>query len=225
MADTLAVVGIDEDSLTPVVPGGLAKLDDEASRLTILTPDDERDGHALLALADRLIKEVKQGYATPKAKAWDTHRAIVAAEKQYLELPLRAREVLREKLGEYRVQADAEERRLQAEAEAKSKQSEEERKLSEAAALEELGLDAEAESVLAERAIPAPIVGIHKPAPEGLSYRENWEFQITDATLLPAKYLSPDQKKIGAVVRAFKAQTEIPGVRVYARKVPINRHG
>ena len=50
-------------------------------------------------------------------------------------------------------------------------------------------------------------------------HRDEWTYEITDATLLPLEYLMPDEKRIGGVVRAMRGATAIPGVRVFARRV------
>lgn len=49
----------------------------------------------------------------------------------------------------------------------------------------------------------------------GIAMRERWNFEITDATLLPREYLMPNEKAIGKVVSGLKGLTRIPGVRVY----------
>ena len=47
------------------------------------------------------------------------------------------------------------------------------------------------------------------------SFTEKWNFQITDESLLPREYLMANEVKIRAVVKALKADTKIPGVRVF----------
>jgi hypothetical protein len=44
--------------------------------------------------------------------------------------------------------------------------------------------------------------------------REQWKFEIIDAKLIPANYMIPNEKLIGANVRA--GVREIPGVRIYS---------
>lgn len=53
------------------------------------------------------------------------------------------------------------------------------------------------------------------------SFREALRFEITDATLVPERYLSPDEKKIRAAVD-FGIR-EIPGVRIWKESIPIIR--
>ena len=59
---------------------------------------------------------------------------------------------------------------------------------------------------------------------ENISYRENWKFEIEDVSIIPAEYMIPDEKKIGAVVRALKNNINIAGVRIYVEKSVINRY-
>lgn len=52
-------------------------------------------------------------------------------------------------------------------------------------------------------------------APEGVTFREEWRFEIEDATSLPREYLQPNESAIRGVVQALKGETKIPGVRVW----------
>lgn len=69
----------------------------------------------------------------------------------------------------------------------------------------------------------AALVSVFSNAPtEALVVQETWRFEITDESLLPREYFSPDEKKIGAVVRAMKTATNIPGVRVWSERTAKN---
>lgn len=61
------------------------------------------------------------------------------------------------------------------------------------------------------------------PKVEGLSYREDWYFEVTEPNKVPREYLLVDAVKIGKIVRAMKQGTNIPGVRVFSKKIPIQR--
>jgi hypothetical protein len=108
---------------------------------------------------------------------------------------------------------------------------EEQRKAEEAARKEREKLEAQAAKAAAagkiERAeqleqraatVVAPVIQREAPKVTGLATREVWKFEIIDASALPREYLTVDEKKIGAVVRALKGDTNIPGVRVWAEK-------
>lgn len=154
--------------------------------------------------------------------AWDQRQADLrreaeaAARREQARLEHEARE-----------QAEAEQRRLQREAET--------RRLEEAALMEQAG-DRAGASRLLDAPVPVPVVTpapVFVPAPpppmapkvEGVSYRDVWEYEITDPALLPREYLMPDEKRIGSVVRAMRAETQIPGVRAYARRTTAVRAG
>jgi len=51
---------------------------------------------------------------------------------------------------------------------------------------------------------------------QGISTTKRWSFRITNPALVPREYLTVDEQKIGAVVRALKDQAKIPGVEVFS---------
>jgi hypothetical protein len=98
--------------------------------------------------------------------------------------------------------------------------------LEEAATLEAQGMPEEAAAVVEQAiAAPAPVVHIVPAAPkvDGVSHRENWKFEVIDANAIPREYLSIDEKKLGAVVRALKGSTRIAGIRVYPEQTTVVR--
>lgn len=66
--------------------------------------------------------------------------------------------------------------------------------------------------------VVAPVINREPPKVAGVSDRLNWKFEVTDPAALPREYTMPDEKKIGAIVRAMKGDTNIPGVRVWSEK-------
>lgn len=98
--------------------------------------------------------------------------------------------------------------------------------LEEAVTLEAQGMPEEAAAVVEQAiAAPAPVIPIAQAAPkvDGISHRETWKFDIVDASLIPREYLSIDEKKLGAVVRALKGSTRIAGIRVYPEQTTVVR--
>jgi ATPase subunit of ABC transporter with duplicated ATPase domains len=67
-------------------------------------------------------------------------------------------------------------------------------------------------------AVTAPIVTTEAPKVAGVSFREVWDFEITDEDLIPREYLVVDETKIRRVVTALKGDAKIPGVRVFKQK-------
>jgi hypothetical protein len=62
-----------------------------------------------------------------------------------------------------------------------------------------------------------------QPKVDGISSRDAWKFEVTNAAIVPREYLSVDEKKIGKVVAALKEFTSIPGIRVYSETVIVRR--
>lgn len=63
--------------------------------------------------------------------------------------------------------------------------------------------------------IATPIIPSTVPKVAGMVKRKIWKFKIVNASLIPREYLVPDEVAIGAVARAMKEKTNIPGVQVY----------
>ena len=59
------------------------------------------------------------------------------------------------------------------------------------------------------------------PKMKEMQARETWQFEVVDEKLVPREFMSPDPKKIGAVVRSQKKLANIPGVRIWACGVTI----
>lgn len=83
--------------------------------------------------------------------------------------------------------------------------------------------DAHALQLAAATMPTAPVVHIEKPKVAGVSSRQVWRFAITNPELLPREYLLPDEKAIGAVVRALGERANIPGIHIYADTVISSR--
>ncbi|UIF90903.1 hypothetical protein [Cupriavidus sp. UYPR2.512] len=72
----------------------------------------------------------------------------------------------------------------------------------------------------------APVVRIEAAKVKGVSIKANWQFEVTDPSLIPREFLMVDEKKIGQVVKAMKEATNIPGIRVWdAGTVSARRFG
>ena len=88
-----------------------------------------------------------------------------------------------------------------------------------AAKAAEAGKDARAAALDAQAAaVVAPVLVNPTPKVSGVQLREVWKFAIEDAAALPREYTMPDEPKLRRVVQALKAETRIPGVRVWSEK-------
>lgn len=69
--------------------------------------------------------------------------------------------------------------------------------------------------------VVAPVIQREPPKVTGISSREVWKFEIVDPSKINPQFLMPDEKKIGAQVRALKGDAASiigAGVRVYAER-------
>jgi len=70
----------------------------------------------------------------------------------------------------------------------------------------------------------APVV-----APQGVSVRDVWRFEVTNPDLVPRELCSPDMKKIGEALEAkagkYGEPDVIPGVRVFKESIVTARRG
>ena len=161
------------------------------------------------------------------ATAHAQHKALLK-EKATAEAPLTiAESIIKKSLTVYATEQERRRKVEEARLAALAQLEEENRRLVEAAALEAEGLktgDQEmvqtAQDIMAAPVV-APVITLPKATPTvaGVSMREAWRYRITDPALVPRSYLVIDDAKLGAVVRALKEMTDIPGVVAYSEKV------
>lgn len=139
--------------------------------------------------------------------------AQARAERERLEAEARA--------AEEAARREAEEKRREAEAaEAEGRHKEAAKLAAKAEAVEAKGvaradvLHGRAETVAAA----PPARTVQAPKAEGVAPREVWRFEVTNPAKVAPAFLCPDEKKIGATVRAMKADAASilgEGVRVW----------
>lgn len=165
-------------------------------------------------------EDAKRGAVMPlKAKV----AAVTEWFDDNLVAPLRRRELaLKQAIGDYQAAVRAAAERARQEA-AREAERERQRLAKAAAKAEAEGRERAAEKLeqraqqVVEEYVPPP------EAPSGISTREVWRFEVTDPAQVPREYMSVDERKIGAVVRALKNQAGIPGVRVWCEQVVVAR--
>jgi aminopeptidase N len=165
------------------------------------------------------MKDGIEEYWSPLvADAYKQHKALIARQNEMLKPVESAIGKLKALISTY--EYEEERKRKEAEriaAEALRKQQEAEAML-EAQRLQAAGDAMGAESVI-EQAIAAPpppvILQSTVPQVQGKSSRQQWKFRVTNEALIPREYLCVDEQKLGAVVRALKDKTRIPGIEVY----------
>jgi hypothetical protein len=88
----------------------------------------------------------------------------------------------------------------------------------EAAAQAEKDGNKELATAVMEGDVPVAAPPVEKQKGEKTSIVETWEYEIVKEKDLPRSYLKPNDVAIRAVVKAQKGDTNIPGVRVFAKK-------
>lgn len=210
--------------------------------------DDASFGRAgetlkMVKLYLRRVAEVFDPIVTSAHTAWKTALEQRKGVEQYA---VTAERTLKERMGTYeqeqaRVRRQAEEAarreqaRLEAEErarvaaeEARLRAQAEEVRLAEAIVAEQAGDTVRAWALVEAPIVVAPVVPraisvapppVARPKVEGVSFRDDWDFEIENAALIPREYLTPDLVRIRGVVKAMKASTNIPGVKVIPKQI------
>ncbi|MFA6290154.1 MAG: hypothetical protein WC637_00155 [Victivallales bacterium] len=193
---------------------------EQAKAIMIRTNDDYvRAGEILLVIKD-LRKEIDSFFDPICKKAFEAHKEAVAQKKRADAPLVEAEGIIKPRISAWNAEQEkirqAEEMRLREIA----RKEEEERRLQEAIQAEAFGQKEEAAAILDEKPQVAPVI-VPKSVPkvQGISTQKRWTFRISNPALIPREYLTIDEQKIGAVVRALKDQAKIPGVEVYSEDV------
>ena len=190
---------------------------DRAKSIIIKSNDDFVKAGEILTAIKSLRKEIDATFDPIITKAHEAHKEAIAQKKK-VDAPLvEAEGIIKPRMAAW----NAEQERLRREEEERlreiARKEEEERRLKEAIAAEQSGNKDEAEAIL-ETPVQAPPVVVPKTTPKvaGVSFTKQWKFRITDPNKIPREYLTPDEVKIGGVVRALKDKANIPGVEVFS---------
>lgn len=195
----------------------------QATAITISDQETyEGAGVFLTGVLKPALQEIERTFGPIVKTAHTAHREALAQRKRHEEPLKKAEKIVKQSMGGYVV----EQRRIQAAEEAArqkaAREEAEARQLEEAAALEEAGHIEAAEEKLAAPAIPV----VATPAPEapkaaGTSVTMKTKYRIIDAGAIDRKYMQPDEKKIGQLVRAMGADAAelVGGIEVYEEPV------
>lgn len=171
------------------------------------------DAHCAGLLA--LKKKVEGDFKASKESTYAAWKAVVAQEKGHLDGIDEARRIDKTKMDAWtrhlEAERQAEEARLRAEAQKRA----EDEAIARAQAMNAAGQKEEAEAIIAAPVEVAPVI-VPKTAPKASTVmRKVPKFRIVDASKIPREFMTPDEKKIGAVVRAMRYAANIPGIEVY----------
>ena len=155
----------------------------------------------------KLKKEIEADFKESKETAYAAWKAVVAQEKGHLDGIDEARKIVKGKMAVW--QEAEEKKRREGEARLRAEA------LNAAAAAEKNGDKDGAEAILNTPIEAAPVV-LPKTTPKTQTVvRKVWKFRVTNPSILPREYLTPDLTKIGGVVRSTQGTVKIPGVDAY----------
>ena len=169
-----------------------------------------------LKIIKALSKQVDDFIGPLVKSAHEAWKAVKERENQ-LQNPLReAKDVYARKAGTWLAEQD----RIRRDEEARLRKIEQERLDAEAVAKAEAlaaeGKTKEAEFVLRDAPIAAPVKLEPVTKIAGTSTRTDYKYEVEDEALIPREYMMPNDKKIGERVRTFGDLHKIPGIRVWA---------
>lgn len=164
----------------------------------------------------------------PVKKANAAWKSLVALRDKMLKPFADAETLVKGRMGQYQWEQNEKRRKEAEQAEAAARKLAEDERLNQAEAAERSGDKAAAEALLDAPIVPvaaAPVTTPEAPKVKGTSYREDWDFQITNPNILPRQYLKPDLEAIRKVVKALGRNANIAGVMPIPKPVISSRGG
>lgn len=226
--------------ITPEVVTAEALTWPDRARAALVTDDVSYRSAASLLLGIKDLRKAADAAFDPIITAAHAAHKTAIAQKMQAEGPLiEAERIIKASLRTFDDVQEAERQRRQREADEQARREEEDRVLAQAAALEAEGhewndpVSLKQAEQLVEEAIQAPmqpvapVVQKATPAVAGISFREEWKFEVTDLRALVqhvathpehSNLLQANTAAIGGLVRSLKSHTNIPGVRAFAQK-------
>jgi hypothetical protein len=193
----------------------------QANQITVVDAEEYEFACSFLSMISKRKRQVGETFDPIVQKAHAAWKEAIAQREKFLKPLDQAEMDVKRKVTVWRMEEDRK-RRLEEERLSEiARKEREEAAIAEAAALEANGEKELADMVMQEAAeAPAPIVVAMSTVPwqEGIAKKTTWKFRIVNEALIPREYLSPDEVKIGAIVRSQKNMTKIPGVQAYSEE-------
>ena len=166
-----------------------------------------------------------EGFNRPEKQQIDRLKRMILDREQQIDEPWARAEqsVLKPAIGKFEMERDRKRREAEDRLRDEARKRAEDEKLAQAAELEKMGEKEAAQRVIEQPIAPATAVLPKIEQPKGVSFREVWKFEVIDPIAVPADYKIIDESKIRKVVGAFKAETKIPGIRVWSEREPVLR--
>lgn len=210
----------------------------DQARAIVVTRINKLDAERMILTLNDAEKRVRAVLDPICETAHQAHKTATAKRAELLKPIEDARQHLRRGCSTIQLQLDQE---AHAEAQRRAdEQAAQERARLQAAAESLADTDIESaietlEEAAAVTAVPASTMKVEPPKATGITYRDNWKFgyvnakgqpiDAPDVALIPKEYLTVNETAVGAVVRGLKERTNIPGIRVYNDRQPVQTGG
>ncbi len=171
-----------------------------------------------------VLKRADEVFDPIIASAHATHKEAVAQKRAVTAPALEAEQIVKGLIAGYLREQDRVRLEQQQRAEAEARRLAEEEALVRAQTLQDAGRTVEADAVIAQPLMPAPVV-VSMPAPraEGVGRRTNYRAEVVNLGLLVrhvaahpehSNLLMANQPALNQLAKSLKADLAIPGVRV-----------
>ena len=211
---------------------GIQDINQRALSLQITNDDTYREAGSLFVLIGDMEKEILNFMNPLIDKAHQTHKALTNARGQELAKLLPGKNYLNKGMVKYREEQKkkAEEQAIKLREEQRKK--EDELRLQAALEAEKDGDKVTAEAILNETVIVEPVKPIETPEPEGVSFRENWEYEIINFKVLveavaknkvPLNVLEPNKVVLRQLINSLKENMKFPGIKIWKETLTVKK--
>jgi len=187
-----------------------------ARQIEVSTAGQYEDAGRFLVFLKGRRRQIEVMLEPSIQKAFEAHKTAVALKKSLLEPYAQAESIVSPAIKRYLAEEERKRREAEAKAQDELRRRQEDDRLAAAERLAKQGRAQEAEQMISAPII-TPTVVLPKAFQkvEGLVNRKIWKFRVVDEKIIPREYLQANLVSIGAVVRAMKGATSIPGVEAY----------
>ena len=196
---------------------------EEARALAIKTDQDYEYGGAFLTRIKGVRSQIKDVFEPIIKAAHAAHKEAVAQRKGVEAPMIEAEGIVKSSMATFYRAKEAERLAQEEEQRRQAREQAEKEALARAVELEDQGKAEEAEALIERPVAPVvvPAPAIQKPQAAGVSVRKVWKFRMVNPAAVNARFLVPDEKAIGKVVRAMGADAGemVGGIEVYAEEI------
>lgn len=192
----------------------------QARDFAIINEESYRIAGERLIAAKEFIKGAKKHLDPVVEKSRIAWQANIDLRKKIIDPATATKEIYSKKMGDFQEEQEEKRRLAEIEAQAKLEKEAEDAKVKEAAELEKNGKKDEAEHVLNQTTVVAPVVESKIPKVANTQTRTHWYFKVKNKDAIPRSHMMEDTTKIQKDVNTHHKEAEklIPGIEVWSEK-------